>query len=144
MIVQEAASMTRCANDSCEKPITRPNRYRFCSRPCDLDQRRRDIVRRWLETGEGQPHSHDRSAIRAYILAEQSGRCAICSIAGEWNGAVLKFILDHIDGNSEHNKRDNLRLVYPNCDSQLPTYKIRNRGNGRHKRRERYAAGLSY
>jgi hypothetical protein len=32
-------------------------------------------------------------------------------------------------------------LVCPNCDSQLPTSKGRNRGKGRHWRHVRYAAG---
>ena len=40
--------------------------------------------------------------------------------------------------------RENLRLVCPNCDSQLPTYKSRNRGSGRHSRRQRYRDGQSY
>ena len=54
------------------------------------------------------------------------------------------FVLDHIDGNSENNWRSNLRLVCPNCDSQLPTYKAKNKGSGRHVRRTRYAEGKSY
>lgn len=56
----------------------------------------------------------------------------------------LIFVLDHIDGDASNNLRVNLRLVCPNCDSQLPTYKNRNRGNGRAWRRQRYADGKSY
>ena len=41
-------------------------------------------------------------------------------------------------GNSSNNMRDNLRLVCPNCDSQLDTYKSKNKGNGRINRRKRY------
>ena len=54
------------------------------------------------------------------------------------------MILDHIDGNADNNNLINLRLVCSNCDSQLPTYKGRNKGNGRFKRRERYANNQSY
>ena len=36
------------------------------------------------------------------------------------------FILDHIDGNASNNSRENLRLICPNCDSQLDTYKSKN------------------
>jgi len=53
-------------------------------------------------------------------------------------------VLDHIDGDSGHNARSNLRLICPNCDSQLPTYKSRNKGRGRAWRRKRYADGKSY
>lgn len=56
----------------------------------------------------------------------------------------LALVLDHIDGNPDNNHRDNLRLVCPNCDSQLPTFKSRNRGNGRSFRRQRYHEGKSY
>jgi len=96
-----------------------------------------------LETGlPGQIHLS--RSVRAYILSEQKGRCRICGIPAEWNGLPLVFVLDHIDGNSSDNSRSNVRLICPNCDTQLPTYKARNRGNGRHYRRERYANGQSY
>jgi hypothetical protein len=61
-----------------------------------------------------------------------------------WNGAELRFVLDHVDGNANNNSRENLRLVCPNCDMQLPTSRGKNRGNGRHSRRVRYAEGKSY
>ncbi len=54
------------------------------------------------------------------------------------------MILDHIDGNSENRFIDNFRLVCSNCDSQLDTYKSKNKGSGRHYRRERYKNGQSY
>lgn len=59
-------------------------------------------------------------------------------------GMTLEFVLDHIDGDATNNTRENLRMVCPNCDSQLPTFKSKNRGKGRHFRRERYANGQSY
>lgn len=56
----------------------------------------------------------------------------------------MPLVLDHIDGNAENGVLTNLRLVCPNCDAQLPTFKNRNKGNGRASRRQRYAAGQSY
>lgn len=48
----------------------------------------------------------------------------------------LTFILDHIDGNADNNSRDNLRLICPNCDSQLSTYKSKNKNSARRKYRK--------
>jgi hypothetical protein len=87
---------------------------------------------------------HQGHYIREYLAAEQSGRCAICGAANTWLGQPLSLVLDHIDGNPTNNRRENLCLVCPNCDSQLPTYKSRNLGKGRHYRRQRYAGGQSY
>lgn len=57
-------------------------------------------------------------------------RCYICGIT-EWNGQELPLILDHINGVNDDNRICNLRLVCSNCDSQLPTYKSKNRKAGR-------------
>lgn len=45
-----------------------------------------------------------------------------------WNGKPLKPILDHVNGNNSDNRTKNLRLLCPNCDSQLPTRGGANKG----------------
>jgi hypothetical protein len=52
--------------------------------------------------------------------------------------------MDHVDGDPTNDRLDNLRLVCANCDALLPTYKNKNRGNGREWRRRMYAEGRRY
>jgi 5-methylcytosine-specific restriction endonuclease McrA len=68
--------------------------------------------------------------------------CAICDVK-EWQGKLVPLVLDHIDGNPENWDLLNLRLICPNCDAQTSTYKGKNKGHGRWKRRERYRSGKS-
>jgi 5-methylcytosine-specific restriction endonuclease McrA len=100
--------------------------------------RREEKVRNWLETGDTgfTVDTTIRGAIRDYILQSQNKQCAICGMLNEWNGTELNFVLDHIDGDASNSSRDNLRLVCPNCDSQLPTFKSRNKNSARNKRKE--------
>ena len=72
---------------------------------------------------------------KKYFLEEQDHCCAICGMKDEWNGKHLIFVLDHIDGNADNNNRDNLRLICPNCDSQLDTFKSKNKKSARAKYR---------
>ena len=71
---------------------------------------------------------------KQHILKEQNNRCAVCNTLDLWNKKKLVFVLDHIDGDASNNSRKNLRLVCPNCDSQLPTFKSRNKNSARKER----------
>jgi hypothetical protein len=128
----------------CGSPLSKRSQKVYCSNACQATVRRDTGTRRWLESGEAWPGTSRGHYIRTYIAAAQSGCCAICGGAGVWLGLPLAFVLDHIDGDPTNNRRENLRLICPNCDSQLPTFKNRNRGKGRHYRRQRYADGQSY
>ena len=71
---------------------------------------------------------------RPFFLEEQNCCCAICGMKNEWQGKPLIFILDHIDGDSTNNDRKNLRFICPNCDSQLDTYKSKNKHSTRDRK----------
>ncbi|WP_248583277.1 HNH endonuclease [Nocardioides sp. InS609-2] len=117
---------------------------KFCSNACQRRKQQRDLVDEWLATGQAFPASKRGHYVRSFLMGEQAGRCAVCACPHTWCGQELVFVLDQVDGDSGNNARANLRLVCPNCDSQLPTYKNRNNGRGRHARRLRYAGGQSY
>ena len=65
------------------------------------------------------------------FIEEQGGVCAICGCYPVWNNKPLVFILDHIDGDASNNRRDNLRCICPNCDTQLDTFKSKNKHSTR-------------
>lgn len=112
------------------------NKSGMC-RKCLTEANRKKKIEHWLKTGDTgyAVSSTIRNAIRDYLYREQGNKCAICGMANMWNGKELKFVLDHIDGDAANGERDNLRLICPNCDSQLPTYKSRNKHSARKHRK---------
>jgi len=80
---------------------------------------------------------------KKYLIKVNYGKCQSCGLS-EWLGQEMPLVLDHIDGDSENCKLDNLRVICNNCDALTPTYKARNKGKGRAFRRVRYSEGKSY
>src|SRR6478735_217015 len=128
----------------CGAALSKRSQKMYCGNACQALARRKASTKLWLDSGDAWVDGRRGHYVRRYLTEVQSGCCAICNSTSTWQGLPLTLILDHIDGNPENNRRENLRLVCPNCDSQLPTYKSRNRGSGRAFRRQRYADGKSY
>lgn len=121
----------------CGKPICKQNQSGLCQ-DCLRQTQNEKKIAKWLETGDTgcKVATTLRNCIRDYITNEQDNKCAICGLEATWNGKELHFILDHIDGDASNNFRENLRLICPNCDSQLDTYKSRNKNSARTHRKE--------
>lgn len=59
---------------------------------------------------------------RLLNLGILKNKCYICGQEPFWNGKPMVLIIDHINGVSNDNRIENLRMVCPNCNSQLDTH----------------------
>ncbi len=68
----------------------------------------------------------DNKTIKKILIFINGERCVECTQGNEWNGLPLTLEVDHIDGNSDNNDPNNVRLLCPNCHSQTPTSRGKN------------------
>ena len=79
---------------------------------------------------------YSRSFLKKRLLREgvKKNVCEICGQKGEWNGKPLMMVLDHKNGVSNDHRAGNLRMICPNCNSQLPTFAGRHTSKRRPRR----------
>ncbi|WP_141759167.1 HNH endonuclease, partial [Corynebacterium sp. HMSC065A05] len=66
----------------------------------------------------------NRKAIKRRLRARgYPDRCALCGLGTTWNGQPITLQLDHINGRSNDNRIENLRLLCPNCHAQTETFR---------------------
>lgn len=122
-----------CINCGKEFPLYAGSTGKFCSIKCQAEHKHKEAYQKIIDGDESiMRANYSPDNFKQDIINEQGGVCDICGMLPEWNGKPLVFILDHIDGHASNNKRDNLRCICPNCDSQLDTYKSKNKNGDRH------------
>ena len=119
-----------CSKEFKYNPANRTGTY--CSNDCQQKFQKKQRIDEWLDGGK----IPGRRTLREYLTEKHGYKCSCCGI-GEWNGKPINLEIDHKDGDPYNDSPDNLRYICPNCHSQTNTYRGKNRGKGRVKRRER-------
>lgn len=73
--------------------------------------------------------TYRRASLRKRLIRDKliPYECSECGLGPIWQGKPMPLILDHINGINNDNRLENMRFVCSNCDTQLPTYKSKNR-----------------
>ena len=113
----------------CDNEVSKKNK--FCNRSC-YDSYIKTISDKKIENGDT---SLGDRRYKCYLIKKYGEKCMDCGWC-EKNKKTgnIPIQLEHIDGHSENNSLDNLKLLCPNCHSLTPTYGSLNKGNGRKKR----------
>ena len=122
-----------CEKENNFKGYSYTNKY--CNNRCQKDYESKERIKQWLEEGKdwGKQIPFWIKAPNGYLAQTNGYCCEVCKIT-EHNGKTIVLECDHIDGNPNNNKPENLRLICPNCHSQTASFKGANRGNGRQNR----------
>ena len=107
---------------------------RFCGHKCHSKFVYDEWIKKWLNGKENGVSGIMRTStrIRRYMFEKHNSKCEKCGW-GEVNVKTGKspLQLNHIDGNWENNKIENLQLLCPNCHSLTHNFGALNYGNGR-------------
>ncbi len=76
---------------------------------------------------EGKHPQYQSNKLRMRILSEGIKKpiCELCK-NDQWNGKNIPLELNHIDGNRNNHRLENLEILCPNCHAQTVTYRGKN------------------
>lgn len=102
----------------CEKSFLHrhSSNNKFCSTKCSNDYLWETESKPRIEQGLGG------GGIRRYLKETRGDQCQECGQPSSHNSKPLTLQIDHIDGNSDNDALENLRLLCPNCHTQTPTH----------------------
>lgn len=133
-----SGKMSKCIN--CQK-TTRNLHSKYCSNKCQAENGYHNFIENWKSGTEngviGISTKTLSGHIRRYMKEKHGTKCYRCGwdqmhpITGH-----IPLEINHIDGNAENNKEENLELLCPNCHSLTPNFRNLNKGKGRKWRLE--------
>lgn len=132
--------MNYCLVCSCKlkSPVNK-----YCSNRCQSKDRYQKYVLQWkagqVNGSRGVNAKGISAHIRRYLEEKFGARCSLCGwdkINPITNRVPLE--IDHINGDPEDNREENLRVICPNCHSLSPNYRNLNKGHGRLWRKNKY------
>jgi len=109
----------------------------YCDNICQNEYQRNQIFEK-IELGVFHLENKESESkwVKKYLIEKYGDKCMKCG----WN--EVHFItgkvpiqINHIDGNMENNRLNNVELLCPNCHSLTENFGSLNKGNGRLKRK---------
>ncbi len=116
---------------------------KYCSNKCQSDYQFWVYIAQWknslVDGNRGVATRNISRYLKRYLTEKFGERCSQCG----WNkkhpvNGISPLEVDHIDGDSENNKEENLRLLCPNCHSLTSNFRNHNKGKGRVWRKTKY------
>ncbi len=108
---------------------------KYCSIACCGNHRKNVSIEKWLN-GEVAGHSGKTASIkkfvRAWVLTNSNFACSKCGWDKRHPVDGLPLVeIDHIDGDATNTTVNNLRVLCPNCHSETPNFRARNKKSSR-------------